>query len=121
MALFKIFNNIDNNTHPLPTAHHKGYMYFDASKKLFYIDLADDSDNVQEKRAPINAWVSQYAEKDGQENIIHETYLKTADLDITNVGSAEKVNHTLTFGANQTYVYDGSADVTVPVYMGTII
>lgn len=28
--------------------------------------------------------------------------------------------HKLTFGANQAYVYDGSADVTVPVYTGSI-
>lgn len=31
-----------------------------------------------------------------------------------------EVRHTLTFG-NGTYVYDGSADVTVPVYTGTSI
>lgn len=29
--------------------------------------------------------------------------------------------HKLTFGAGQTYVYDGSADVTVPVYTGSAI
>ena len=29
--------------------------------------------------------------------------------------------HKLIFGSNQTYVYDGSADVTVPVYTGGII
>ena len=28
--------------------------------------------------------------------------------------------HKLTFGAGQTYVYDGSEDVTVPVYLGVI-
>ena len=28
--------------------------------------------------------------------------------------------HVLRFGANQIYVYDGSQDVTVPVYMGEI-
>ena len=28
--------------------------------------------------------------------------------------------HKLTFGANQDYIYDGSKDVTVPVYDGTI-
>jgi len=31
---------------------------------------------------------------------------------------AAKVKHKLTFGAGQTYQYDGSADVTVPVYQG---
>ena len=29
--------------------------------------------------------------------------------------------HTLTFGSSQNYVYDGSQDVTVPVYTGTAI
>ena len=31
---------------------------------------------------------------------------------------AERVGHTLTFGNGGTYRYDGSADVTVPVYAG---
>ena len=30
------------------------------------------------------------------------------------------VMHKLTFGADQQYVYDGSTDVTVPVYLGNI-
>lgn len=29
--------------------------------------------------------------------------------------------HKLTFGAGQQYVYDGSADITVPVYRGTVL
>lgn len=29
--------------------------------------------------------------------------------------------HKLTFGAGQTYVYDGSQDVTVPVFTGTVL
>lgn len=29
--------------------------------------------------------------------------------------------HKLTFGAGQQYVYDGSADVTVPVFTGTVL
>lgn len=29
--------------------------------------------------------------------------------------------HKLTFGAGEAYVYDGSQDVTVPVYLGTIV
>lgn len=40
-----------------------------------------------------------------------------SNLPFINSGSSEKVNHTLTFG-NGTYVYDGSTDVTVPVYTG---
>ena len=38
-------------------------------------------------------------------------------LPFSGAGTAEKINHTLTFG-NGTYVYDGSVDVTVPVYTG---
>ena len=33
----------------------------------------------------------------------------------------EEPRHRLTFGANGAYVFDGSADVTVPVYTGTIV
>lgn len=36
------------------------------------------------------------------------------------MASANKLNHTLTFGAGGAYVYDGSADVTVPVYTGGV-
>lgn len=32
-----------------------------------------------------------------------------------------KLSHALTFGADQAYIYDGSADVTVPVYTGTTL
>jgi len=41
-----------------------------------------------------------------------------SELPFINSGSAEKVNHTLTFGNGAVYQYDGSADVTVPVYTG---
>ena len=34
---------------------------------------------------------------------------------------AQKVSHTLTFGAHEAFTYDGSQDVTVPVYSGTFI
>ena len=33
----------------------------------------------------------------------------------------EEPRHTLTFGAGGAYVFDGTQDVTVPVYTGTII
>lgn len=33
---------------------------------------------------------------------------------------AQRTAHTLTFGAGQQYRFDGSQDVTVPVYTGTI-
>lgn len=42
----------------------------------------------------------------------------TPDLD--NV-VAKSLQHTLTFGANQNYTFDGSKDLTVPVYTGTAI
>lgn len=38
-------------------------------------------------------------------------------IDLDNI-VAKRVEHKLTFGAGQTYQYDGSADVTVPVYTG---
>ncbi len=38
-------------------------------------------------------------------------------LDINNL-VAKKVGHKLTFGAGGAYQFDGSADVTVPVYAG---
>ena len=47
---------------------------------------------------------------DGETNVI--------DLPFINSGSSEKVNHTLTFGNGAVYRYDGSQDVTVPVYTG---
>ena len=34
---------------------------------------------------------------------------------------APRLTHTLTFGAHQAYTFDGSQDVTVPVYQGTAI
>lgn len=33
--------------------------------------------------------------------------------------TASKLKHKLTFGANEEYIFDGSEDVTVPVYTGT--
>lgn len=39
------------------------------------------------------------------------------NLPFIHAGTASKVTHSLTFG-NGTYVFDGSADVTVPVYTG---
>lgn len=57
-------------------------------------------------------------------NIVSVPSIKIGDGTHTleNLGfiSAGSTNHTLTFG-NGTYVYNGSADVTVPVYTGTSI
>ena len=43
------------------------------------------------------------------------------DLYITPGGEADKLKHTLTFGANQNYVFDGTQDVVVPVFTGIVI
>lgn len=44
------------------------------------------------------------------------------DLYITpDSGSSGVLAHKLTFGAGGEYVFDGSQDVTVPVYTGTVI
>ncbi len=45
----------------------------------------------------------------------------TAVVTGNTVSIAEKVSHTLTFGAHQEFVYDGSEDVTVPVYGGAYV
>ena len=118
MALFKIYNNIDSNN-PLPAEHHKGYMYFDATTKLFYIDVADDEydgagnliETTEQKRFPLNSWgaMNAYADSEGSE--FTTTYAKKTDIQNATM-------HTLTFGDGGQYVYDGSEDVTVPVYTG---
>lgn len=119
MALFKMYNNIDSQN-SLPSTYTKGYMYFDITKKLFYIDTAGEGGDSG-TRVALNAWGAQKAYADENDNRISTTYLKIADASSIISGVAKKVEHTLTFGANQQYVYDGSADVTVPVYMGTVI
>ena len=115
MALFKIFNNIDSHGE-LPSTYNKGYMYFDAVKGLFYIDIAGEGGTTGQRIA-LNSWGAHKAYGDENGNQITTTYLTKEEA----AASAQKVNHTLTFGADQTYVYDGSADVTVPVYMGEIV
>lgn len=145
MALFKIFNNIDSRGN-LPNTYTKGYMYFDAVKGLFYIDTAGEGGTTGTRMA-VNAWGALTAENDsftsttapyGQN--IASTYIKgvsvnndgnlvitkgnntTTVVDCSAIApsTAEKVAHTLTFGANQQFVYDGSEDVVVPVYTGSI-
>lgn len=67
------------------------------------------------KNAPIEA------------NMMHKDYIYNLVYDGTKwhvVGEKLgeiKLSHKLTFGADQAYVYDGSADVTVPVYTGTTL
>ena len=41
-------------------------------------------------------------------------------VSVTNI-TAKQTLHKLTFGSSGVYQFDGSADVTVPVYTGTII
>ena len=93
MALFKIFNNIDSKTpvpgeedkftyNGLPTTYNKGYMYFDASKSLFYIDTEGTGGNVG-RRVALNAYGAYQSHKarcDSDENEISTTYLKIADI-----------------------------------------
>lgn len=43
------------------------------------------------------------------------------DIYITPGDAPDRLKHSITFGANQAYTFDGSADVVVPVYTGTII
>lgn len=119
MALFKIFNNIDSHG-DLPSTYTKGYMYFDAVKGLFYIDTAGTGTTTG-TRIALNAWGAQKAYADENGDRITNTYVKTIDLDNLTVGTADKLSHTLTFGADGFYQFDGSADVTVPVYTGTVI
>ena len=115
MALFKIFNNIDSQG-SLPSTYTKGYMYFDAVNKLFYIDIAGEGGTTG-TRVALNSWGAQKAYADENDDRISTTYLKVSDVPPV----AEKVSHTLTFGAGGTYVYDGSQDVTVPVYTGNYV
>lgn len=115
MALFKIFNNIDSHGE-LPSTYNKGYMYFDAVKGLFYIDTAGTGTTTGTRMA-LNAWGAQKSYADENGDRISTTYVKAADLGDLMTGTAKKVAHTLTFG-NGEYVFDGSADVTIPVYSG---
>lgn len=116
MALFKIFNNIDSRG-SLPTTYTKGYMYFDAITGIFYIDTAGEGGSTGTRMA-VNAWGAQKSYADENDDRISTTYLKIADAPNIIPETAEKVAHTLTFGAGGAYVYDGSQDVTVPVYTG---
>lgn len=60
---------------------------------------------------------------DGTTTVINLPFIDASTIsgvDINNI-EAKKVQHKLTFGASGAYVYDGSEDVTVPVYTGGII
>jgi len=117
MALFKIFNNIDSEIvnqetgkstfNGLPETYNKGYMYFDASKNLFYIDLAGEGGTTG-RRVALNSYGAERAYADINGSQIDTTYLKISDYN-------PEIS-TLTIGS---YTYDGSANVTIPVYDGT--
>ena len=60
---------------------------------------------------------------DGTTTVINLPFIDASTIsgvDINNI-EAKKVQHKLTFGAGGIYVYDGSEDVTVPVYTGGVI
>lgn len=91
MALFKIFNNIDSKTpvsgednkytyNDLPNTYKKGYMYFDASKNLFYIDTAGEGGTTG-TRVALNAYGAEKAYADINGAQIDTTYLKISDID----------------------------------------
>jgi len=66
MALFKIFNNIDSKNENLPTTYTKGYMYYDAKKSLYYIDIAGEGNSTGIRQA-INAFGSEKTINDSRD------------------------------------------------------
>lgn len=59
---------------------------------------------------------------DGVTNVNDLPFIDAQTINGVDINSlvASRLAHTLTFGANEEYVFDGTRDVTVPVYMGTI-
>lgn len=60
---------------------------------------------------------------DGATTVINLPFIDATTIngvDINNI-VAKKLNHTITFGANQEFVFDGSEDIVVPVYTGSLI
>lgn len=86
MALFKIYNNIDNprvnqqTGEPiLPSTYNKGYMYFDAQTKRFFIDLSGNGGETGE-RVAVNAYGAERSYSDWNGDRIDTTYLKISDV-----------------------------------------
>ena len=79
MALFKMYNNIDSSN-SLPSTYTKGYMYFDVTKSLFYIDTAGEGGSTG-TRVALNAHGSQLAYADDIGDRISTTYFKISDAD----------------------------------------
>lgn len=59
---------------------------------------------------------------DGITNVVELPFIDAGTIQGVNINNieAKKLQHKLTFGAGQAYVFDGSEDVTVPVYAGAI-
>ena len=59
---------------------------------------------------------------DGMTNVINLPFIDAATINGVDINNIEvKLKHKLTFGAREEFIFDGSEDVTVPVYNGTII
>lgn len=63
-------------------------------------------------------YISSITLPDGEVYYFKDNELTTNISQIINNG---KLIHKLTFGAGGVYVYDGSQDVTVPVFTGTML
>lgn len=60
---------------------------------------------------------------DGETNVVNLPFIDAGTLsgvEINNI-EAKKLQHKLIFGAGEVYQFDGSEDVTVPVYTGGTI
>ena len=93
-------------------------MYFDAVNGLFYIDTSGEGGTTG-SRIALNSWGAKKAYADENEDRITTTYAKLSELGNYTVGKANQLTHTLKFGMNEEFVFDGSQDVTVPVYTGS--
>lgn len=60
---------------------------------------------------------------DGSTTVANLPFIDANTISGVNINNivAKQVQHSLTFGANGAYTYNGSADVNVPVYDGSMI
>lgn len=60
---------------------------------------------------------------DGETTVINLPFIdaKTINGKTIEELQIDKLKHSITFGAHEAYTFDGSEDVVVPVYSGTII
>lgn len=73
--------------------------------KLYFVPSENDDHDVFDEYITIKSPQGEY------------TWERLGGLDASNI-VAKKLKHTLTFGNGGAYQFDGSADVTVPVYNG---